>query len=424
MHPSRIFDKPTGLNALFLDRPPLRVVGALPDYDEGVAYEGRLDIVDAIGDCRVELLENNLPPGHTVVVDNATKEVVVRWPAYTPPETHKPGIINWNFASGDLEGWIDRRGNSWRVTDYPRNPSDSPPPYSDGSMVALMEGVGRGDHILESIRYPATPGQQVSARSLWDQGPSNKDNNNLFTAIAFYRQDGSHIDTAYGDRIHDRTNKNKHWSSVSNRTPPGAAEKTVLLIAHRRNNRNRWISVSDVQTTGFEYPTGEPTPDKIFHLRIRVTDSANRVAYWSGIIASGQVVLLTSSRYPIVEIESIYSTGTVEGLDGWDHYPVNPVDSLQSTGAVMSMEMWVSQAFHTYDEREPDDAVTSTGAVVSLEMETTIQYLTYAGGGEESSITSTGTVQALSLEVTTNYVGYSEADAITSSGSVIGIEMQ
>ena len=296
----RLFEKPLGV---FSPLPSLQVVGTLPGYEQGEAYEGRLDIINSVGKCTAELLSNNLPPGASVHVDNFTKEVVVTWPSYSPETEEKETIVNGDFQLASLEGWTDLRGNSWSVKPYE---TDNPSPYPTppGNHAAWMEGVGRGDHTLESIRYPVTPGQPVMARSLWDQGPSNKDNNNLWTAFAFYTPGGVMLQPDpwsqwYGDRIHDRTNKNRHWSTVNTTVPQQAGFATVRLIAHRRNSRNRQIIVDDVQTSGLSYRAGVANGDD-FYLTIRVRDSANRFALWSGIIP-WRSFFVTSRPYAVIE---------------------------------------------------------------------------------------------------------------------------
>ena len=293
----RLFEKPLGV---FSSVPPLRVVGSLPGYEQGTAYEGRLDIVDNIGKCTVELLDNNLPPGATAHVDNFNNEVVIRWPAYSLPDEEKAGILNWDFQLETLEGWNDLRGNSWSVKQYTGH-GEPPTNYA-----AWMEGVGRGDHILESILYPAIPSESVMARSLWDQGPSNKDNNNLWTAVQFYTPGKVKLgEPVYGDRIHDRTNKQRHHSTVNTTTPRGAGWKSVLLIAHRRNSRNRWITVDNVETAGFDYSTGVDNGDDFF-LTVRVRDSANRVALWSGVIPY-RSFFITSKPYGLLPKPEAFS---------------------------------------------------------------------------------------------------------------------
>ena len=300
----RLFEKPLGV---FSAVPPLRVVGSLPGYEQGTVYEGRLDIVDNIGKCTVELLDNNLPPGATAHVDNFNNEVVIRWPAYSLPDEEKAGILNWDFQLETLEGWNDLRGNSWSVKQYTGHGEPST------NYAAWMEGVGRGDHILESILYPAIPSEAVMARSLWDQGPSNKDNNNLWTAVQFYTPGKVRLgEPVYGDRIHDRTNKQRHHSTVNTTTPSGAGWKSVLLIAHRRNSRNRWITVDNVETAGFDYSTGVDNGDDFF-LTVRVRDSANRVALWSGIIPYGSF-FVTSKPYGSLFKEDLVVGGLVSDL--------------------------------------------------------------------------------------------------------------
>src|SRR5690625_2402688 len=87
--------------------PPLQLVGSLPNYDVGQAYEGRLDILNNIGPCGVEIVweESFLPAGSAAVVDMDNLQVVVTWPAFTPPEEVKTTIVNGDFQTGTLEGW-------------------------------------------------------------------------------------------------------------------------------------------------------------------------------------------------------------------------------------------------------------------------------------------------------------------------------
>lgn len=289
MHPSRIFDRPVGIGRQS-ETPPLEVVGDLPGYSPGDAYEGRLDILNAIGDCVVEVVESDFPEGTSVFVDNANDQVVVTWPAHQ--EAQALPLVNWNFESGDLSGWRDLRGGSWGVYVYDQHtPGHKDIPYMppDGNRAACMEGVGRGYHTLESIRYPAQPGAPVMARSLWYQGASNKDNNDLWTAVAFYNGD-SLISEVRGDRIHDRTNKRRHWSTVHSTVPAGADGVAVRLIAHRKNSRNRLINVDDVETSGISYSPGVgPETEGTYCATLLVRDSANRSAGWTGCVSDGVV---------------------------------------------------------------------------------------------------------------------------------------
>lgn len=349
----RLFEKPLGV---FSSHPPLTILGYLPDYEPGVEYGGRLQYINNIGKCRVEIVEANLPPGHYAYVDNFTSEIVLKWPAYSPPDEEKPGIINGDFQSQNLEGWTDLRGNSWSVKPYETGPSNPYPP-APGNHAAWMEGVGRGDHVLESIKYPVTQGQALMARSLWDQGPSNKDNNNLWTGFQFYTPGGVLIPPNpwyqwYGDRIHDRTNKARHWSTV-NLTSPVTGFVTIRLIAHRRNGRNRHIVVDDVQTSGLSYAVGTEAEED-YYVKVKLTDRANRVAYWSGIIPTSSV-WFTSAPYPVIAVDSLGTSGSVIGLRAVRE----PEDSMVTFGTMHGIELVDTVRYMSYNHPIPDNFNTS-----------------------------------------------------------------
>lgn len=65
-----------------VDGPPLYITGVLPEITPRLAYEGRLQIHNAIGRCSVQIMPGSdpLPPGSTVYIDHATQQIVVAWP--------------------------------------------------------------------------------------------------------------------------------------------------------------------------------------------------------------------------------------------------------------------------------------------------------------------------------------------------------
>lgn len=404
--------------------PPLQLVGILPDYQQGAAYSGRLDIIDNIGPCAVRIIEDEsyLPPGTFAWVDMANLNVVVEWPPYSPPDVEKMGIVNGDFQSGTLEGWHDLRGGSWTVKKYEDDdttvgPGDRPRP--PGNMAAWMEGFGRGDHILESDRYPVQHGQPIMARSLWDQGPSNKDNNNLWTALGLWNGD-TFVDQILGDRIHDRTNKTRHWSTVNHTIPAGVTDITVRLIAHRRNGRNRQIIVDDVETSGLYYSVGtDGTED--FHITLRLVDSAGRVAFWNGALFHDSIWFNTSP-YPVCAEDSISSLGDLPSMLSW----MPPSDSVSSFGAVLGIVLTETVRYKSYNHPGSDEeAVETSGRTVGLSLESASRYVTYNHPGSfDESVSTSGSVSDLDLTVTAAYVSYENpADEVTTSGKITGITL-
>ena len=413
----RLFERPLGV---FSSHPPLTILGYLPDYELGVAYEGRLQYINNIGKCHVEIVEANLPPGHSAYVDNFNNEIVLVWPPYSPPDEEKPGIINGDFQSQNLEGWVDLRGNSWSAKPYESGPNNPYPP-APGNYAAWMEGVGRGDHVLESIKYSVTPGQTLMARSLWDQGPSNKDNNNLWTAFQFYNSSGGLLGgEVRGDRIHDRTNKSRHWSTVNTTVPGGAADVTVRLIAQRRNGRNRHIIVDDVQTSGLSYSVGTDVEED-YYVRFKLTDSANRVAYWFGYLYF-QSVWYQSAPYPVVFTDDLYtqpSAGNRISLLSSEY------DNMVSYGRLLGISLQETTVYKEYTHPSSEDiAVSSSGRLTGITITETTRYVSYDDAIPDE-VRSSGRLVGISLVTTIAYVTYTHpvAERVSSSGRLTGITL-
>lgn len=413
MRAPRLFERPLGT---FAKLPPLMVVGALESYVAGEEYEGRLQVLNPVGNFRVEIVESSLPPGAYVLADNFNDELVLRWPAYSPPDETSESIFNGDFETGDLAGWHDLRGNSWRAYVYDKDTpgfKDIPYPPADGNFAAAMDGVGRGDHILESDKYPVTTGQPITARSLWYQGASNKGNNNLWTAFGLYR-DGVFIEEERGDRIHDRTNKRRHYSSVDMRVPSGINEVTVRLIAYRRNNRNRLLNVDDVQTTGLSYSLGTADDLLDYTVTFKVTDSANRVAYWSGVVYADSV-FYTSGLYPILVTDSVVAGGSLTGARGLAAY----VDSAGAGGTLTGARMLETVNYPSYDYSY--EAVGGAGGTLtSATLIETVNYPRYDSYGPESVGSAGGTLTAATLTVTVSYVDYRDyaPEAVGAGGTL------
>lgn len=275
----RLYTRPLGLWSIEL--PLLQVTGSLPSYVAGEVYEGRLPITGNVGDCTVEWLTGELPPGATVTVDNATAEVVVAWPAYVPEFTTE--FLNGDFEQGNV-GWLATAG--WRIDTYADWPAFG--------AIAIYDGAGPG--IMESVAMPCSPGQTITARGLWGQGPSNKKNINLWTCLiwrdenrnvlndlstinadGFYREEEPWV----GNKVHDQANGQQHWSTVTDTAPPGTASAAVRHAVHRR----RYQRQVEVYKTEWNLPRQLGSPDmRDWCITLRVRDSAGRSADWSGCV--------------------------------------------------------------------------------------------------------------------------------------------
>ena len=404
----RLFEKPLGVFSPF---PPLYISGVLPAYEPGAPYENRLQFHNNIGKCHVEIVweDSHLPPGSHAHVDNFTNEIVVTWPAYSPPEEEKPGILNWDFQLETLEGWNDLRGNSWGVEDSTVHNAAWATP---GNFVAAMRGVGRGEHVLESIPYPVDPGQSVMARSLWDQGPSNKDNNNLWTALAFWRN-GTFIEERRGDRIHDRTNKSRHWSTINTTAPTIATDVTVRLIAGRRNGRNRVILVDTVETSGLSYTVGTNVDDDYF-IRLKLTDSANRVAYFEQLLTIYSTFYV-SNLYPLETQEELGVSGRFD--TGYTLPTPMPLDNMGVQGTFLSAELVTLVNYLSYTDGQPE-SLSVSGSFRSGDLVTLVGYKTYNDGLPES-IGVQGSFHSADIAVVANYLSYTDGqpESLGVSGS-------
>lgn len=271
--------------------PPLLLSGDFPDYTPGVDYEGRIGIVDPIGRCRVRLLAGNLPDGYQLFVDNIAKQVVLRWPASAQEET-RTGFPNGDFEQGQAS-WTLPTGWAVETVPYGSNPNNK---------ALVYRGAGSGK--ARSVFFPLSGLPLINFSGLWHQGPSNKDNVDLYTNLLFRNEQGVESRVP-GSKVGGMSNKFWHTSSGSASPTAGATQVAVELEVFRRNSRDREVMVDNVTWT-LSYPVTVPQGE--YPLSLEVTDSAGRIAVWSGTIyppralvfqwyVSGEVVGTASTFY-------------------------------------------------------------------------------------------------------------------------------
>ncbi|MGH8037089.1 MAG: hypothetical protein ACREPD_05040 [Stenotrophomonas sp.] len=287
---SRIYDRPD------LDQRQrllaLLVVGNLPAALPMLAYEGRLQIYNAVGACTVRQIDGDkLPPGHRLYVDQATREVVVAWPAY---QAGAAPIVNPGFESGPT-GW--QGGSGWSVTTL-------------GPITGQWAGeyaTNRGEAVLSNTaRYEVYPGQRTNAKCKVRQGATAEGNAGASVLLEYRDADGVVVSTQEGNRVMSATKGAVYDSKVLGTAPAGAA--TVNIASNGiRYRENKPLFVDDfewdhtVAAVGLDH-------DAEFRLTLQVTDSAGRSAIWRGAIGD-QPFYFTSRPYPIVAPPDCYAVG-------------------------------------------------------------------------------------------------------------------
>ncbi len=255
---SRIYDRPD------LDQrrslPALYVTGTLPKARPGIAYEGRLQIHNAVGACSVQQIDGDQrPPGSIVTVDNTTSEVLIAWPAYV--EQAAP-IQNPGFEDG-VAGWS--AGAGWAVT---TNNAIA------GTRSAVYERNGGTSVLSSQSRYPVNQGMPISAECLVRQGASSAGNAGAGVRLEFRDATGAVIDYADGNYVMSASKNAVYPSNVTARPPQNTATVNVAGVGVRhRENKDVWIdSFSWSHTVAAAGMIGLDT----FDLTLVVRDSAGR----------------------------------------------------------------------------------------------------------------------------------------------------
>ncbi len=258
--------------------PPMSVTGTLPGYNFDVAYVGRLQINNAVGDCTVEVLpDSQLPDGYSVWVDNATHEVVVQFPAYTPAPVYVP------VQNGDLElgsaGVL--RGAGWEIGQFGVT--------TNGSWSARYMGGGQA-----SILWPrakVNPGDTITATIDLNHGPGDKGSVGGSVVLYFYDASGKLIQDSPGPGGGTWSRNGWITSSVTATAP--AASKTVSAGASAtRFRQNKPFYVDNARWNLVTTAGISSTQDLFVHVRVR--DSAGRSADWSGWIYGSDTYYATN----------------------------------------------------------------------------------------------------------------------------------
>jgi len=262
----RLFERPSPVGGTL--QGALEVVGSLPVARVAQSYTGRLDIVNAIGACTVEMLDGSLPPGATVYVDNDTHQVVVTWPSYQSGDTP---IANASLEAGNADGW--QLGPGWSVTD------DN---ATDGDYTLVYANNGGDSRAVSTTRAEVSPGTSVHASCDVRQGASSSGNAGACVLLEFRDASGLLLSTFEGNLVDQGSNNESQVSSVVASAPTGTATVNIGTRGFRkRQNREVWVDNFSWNVQREEVGvniTGS------YCITLRVHDSAGRQADWEGCV--------------------------------------------------------------------------------------------------------------------------------------------
>lgn len=265
-----LFDRPIGVDSALA---PMTVTGSLANYTSGEAYSSFLTVNDRVGKCVVEVLESSLPPGTAVRIDNILGRVVVSWAAYVVVEDTTKLVPNGGFEAGNDGNWS--LGQGWSIgtgTEYPTK---------TGVHSARFADVKTKGSNLVMVPLPARVNDVIKLTAQVRHGGSSSGNAGARVWLLYHDADGRELSNTPGSLV--SSGKKDEWkeTAVSAAAPQATATATAVVAAYR-NKQNEALWVDDV-SWNHAYVVGQKT-EETYSLHIRVRDSLNRVAEWSGLI--------------------------------------------------------------------------------------------------------------------------------------------
>jgi len=285
--------------------PSLGIVGALSYYSPGAAYEGRLQIINPIGKCKVEVVQSSLPPGAYAYVDNVTKEVVLKWPEYVPPDNKTTDIPNGDFELGDQD-WELPVGMT-----IVENEVNADPDTPDSHWTAQFRQGRRGEYFLKHrLRVPVSTNDRINLSARVQQGASSKGNTGAAVQLYFTDADGNELAPVEGSMVNSGSNGEWHTSELSASSPiTGTVQLGARVYRHKQNKR-LWL---DNFEWDHAYSVG--TDELLdYSVTFKVTDSANRTAFWSGVVPF-ESFYYTSQLMPVFQDEHAGFAVSVESME-------------------------------------------------------------------------------------------------------------
>lgn len=276
-----------------VDALPLFITGALPNAAPLVAYEGRLQIHNAVGACQVDQIAGSvLPPGHQLYVDQDTDEIVLVWPAYSASVAP---LANAGFETGNTSGWaFEYKGGTGSVA------ADSAYRHEGSYSLRFTGAKGLGSEggielsAVNNTAGIAFPNQRVTASVRGLYNPAGHNFGCRYQArLRWLDGLGATISESLGSVIKGRGN-NGDWvqASVTGVAPAGT-EAVKLVGWATSKGPPTWLDSAQ-----WDLPvTIGINADTVLSLTLRVRDSAGRTAIWTGTVLVTSIDPLALSIY-------------------------------------------------------------------------------------------------------------------------------
>lgn len=331
--PTHIYQRP------LLDQPgvgsPISLVGTLPPYTLGEAYEGRLQILNSIGPHFVKQVGGDrLPNGSGLSIDEETSEVVLNWPALfnIPGSTtiYKAEIRNADFEG--TKGWV--YGEGWKVSTDAINGAHSAA-FND------FYGTSITPH---TSRFRVNEGRTITAMCNVRQGASAKRNVGARVLLQWRDDDDNIVLTSQGNLVDDASKGRVYQSKVTAAPPVGATQVNIAFEGIRsRENKALWVD--DFAWDHVIIDVVEPVrPEEEYYLEIRVTDTLGRVADWAGYIYQ-LMVSVTGQLLPFVVHEELNISARSTSISYFERLPLVELTSLAAIPFGMEYKNIVSHAY-------------------------------------------------------------------------------
>lgn len=290
-----LFGRPLSFDVTPVDL--LSVTGILPKYSVEEAYTGTLNVNNAHGKFRVQVLNSDLPNGYAVRADNVAGKLVVTWPAYdeTPDTLHD--VANGGFDNGDAN-WTF--GPGWSAFVGYGN--------TNNTSARFLGYTGRSLSVGSLVPY--NNGRIINLGCMVQQGASPKHKAGAQAVLRWYDVAGNVIKDDYGTLIDSGKGGDWQESRIATVGPTNAAHVSPCFSGMRvSKNDEVWV---DNVNWDYKYSTGTNVATT-YHLSVKVTDSENRSFIWTGIIGNRSN-----------NTQTIFATGG----DGTIFFSWNPTDGL------------------------------------------------------------------------------------------------